>query len=357
MISMDNGSRKGKIQTVLGLIRGEDLGMTLPHEHLFIELGLWFKPPVQATLRFRADEKIARSHPDINWFRIHPYANRDNTRLMDEREAVFELERFKAAGGASLVDVTLDCIGRDPDALYRVSKVTGVNIIMGCGYYVGDIQPNTYDRKSEESICQEIVKDIIDGVGCKRVKAGIIGEVGCSWPLHEREKRSLRASALAQQETGAAITIHPGRHDNSPREIIKMLKEAGADLERVIICHIDRTPFSLKSRLEFAEAGCTLEYDLFGWEGYYPLDLAVAHMPNDVQRIKEIIELREHGYIKQVLVSHDICYKTRRYSYGGHGYDHLLENAIPVMLAWGLSQDDIDIIMKENPSRLLSFKK
>lgn len=255
-----------------------------------------------------------------------------------------------------MVDVTIDNIGRDPDALCRVSQITGVNIIMGCGYYVGEIQPESYDRKSEEEICQEIVNDILVGVGNKRVKAGIIGEIGCSWPLPEREKRSLRASALAQQDTGAAITVHPGRHEESPCQIIEILKEAGADLQRVIICHIDRTPFSLESRLKIADAGCTLEYDLFGWEGYYPLDLAVAHMPNDVQRIKEIIEMRDHGYLKQIFISHDICYKTRRYTYGGHGYDHILENAVPVMLAWGLSRDHIDTIMQDNPRQMLSFR-
>ena len=149
-------SKSGKIQTVLGLIDPDDLGITLPHEHLFIELGLWFKEPSQATLKLMAEEKIRIDHPDISWFKYHPYSNKDNLRLFNEKEAVYELLRFKAAGGKSVVDVTLDNIGRDPAAIARVSRLSGVNVVMGCGYYVGEIQAKGYDQKPVEDITAEI---------------------------------------------------------------------------------------------------------------------------------------------------------------------------------------------------------
>ena len=270
---------KNHIQTVLGPIEKDQLGITLPHEHLFIELGVLFNDPNEATARYLAEEKIRRSHPDIAWFRLHPYSNKDNLRLLSEKEAVSELLRYRAVGGQSIVDVTLDCIGRDPAALCRVSRMSGVNIIMGCGYYIGQLQSSAYDLKTEQQITDEIVKDIQIGVGPDQIKAGLIGEIGCSWPLSERERKSLRASAVAQKETGAVISIHPGRHEDSPMEIINILVKSGADPERIIMSHIDRTPFLLETRLEIADTGCVLEYDLFGWEGYYPLDLAVAHSP------------------------------------------------------------------------------
>ena len=344
-----------RIQTVLGPVERDQLGITLPHEHLFIELGVLFNHPSAASLRHLAEEKIRLDHPDIGWLRMHPYSNKDNLRLLSETEAVEDLLRFKAQGGRTLVDVTLDSIGRDPQALCRVSRMTGVHVVMGCGYYIGELIPPEFDRKTEREIADEIVKDLKVGVGPDRVPAGIIGEIGCQWPLADREKKSLRASAMAQAETGAPLTIHPGRHEDAPMEIIKILTEAGADPERIIICHIDRTPFTLETRLKIADAGAVLEYDLFGWEGYYPLELAVAHMPNDVQRIKEIIEMRDRGHLSRVLASHDICYKTRRYAYGGHGYAHILQNAVPVMRAWGLSADEIHAIVCGNPGRLLAF--
>ena len=47
----------------------------------------------------------------------------------------------------------------------------------------------------------EVVKGV-GGSGGSGVRCGIIGEIGCSWPLGDTERRSLQAAALAQKETG-----------------------------------------------------------------------------------------------------------------------------------------------------------
>lgn len=352
---MSTDDRKGKVQTVLGLIEAKDLGVTLPHEHLFIDMCVWFIQPQGASERGLAEQLITRDHPDIGWFRINSYSNRDNLRLLGEEEAVKEFLMFKHAGGHSVVDNTNVNLGRDPDALCRVARATGLNIIMGSGYYVGEAQSSEFDKKDEKQIAEEIVRDALLGVGSNKIRAGLIGELGCSWPLQDREKKVLHAAARAQKETGLPINIHPGRHEESGVQILAILEEAGADLKRVILSHMDRTPFSLPKRLEMAKTGCVLEYDVFGYEGYYPIELAVAHLPNDVQRIKEIIELRDHGFLKQIFISHDICSKTRRYTYGGHGYSHILRNVLPVMRCWRIRDEDITTIMVENPRRLFTI--
>ena len=82
---------------------------------------------------------------------------------------------------------------------------------------------------------REIVNDVVEGVGDTGVRAGIIGELGCSWPLRPNEAKVLKASAQAQKETGAPITIHPGRHIDAPFEIIDVLDKAGADISRVVM--------------------------------------------------------------------------------------------------------------------------
>jgi len=51
------------------------------------------------------------------------------------------------------------------------------------------------------------------------VQAGIIGEIGCSWPLHKDERKVLLAAALASKETGAAICVHPGRDETAPAKV------------------------------------------------------------------------------------------------------------------------------------------
>ena len=134
------------------------------------------------------------------------------------------------------------------------------------------------------------------GVANTGVKAGIIGELGCSWPVTENERKVLRAGAQAQRETGAAILIHPGRNKAAPFEIIDVLAEAGADVSRVIISHLERTIAGADAYIELAQTGCCLELDLFGWEtsnyAYSEMD-----MISDAQRMDIIQRLIEEGFL------------------------------------------------------------
>jgi phosphotriesterase-related protein len=232
---------------------------------------------------------------------------------------------------------------------------------MGSGYYADS--PKTSNRVSgmgEEAIAEEIVGDFTRGVDGTRVRAGIIGELGCSWPLRPNEAKGLRAGALAQTLTGAAVTVHPGRNDGAPLEIIEVLSTAGADLNRVVINHMDRCGYSLETRLSLLKAGCYIEYDLFGFEGYYPARVALAEgklpdMPNDLGRIKEILNLIERGFLERILLSHDIGMKVMLTSYGGWGYAHLLREVVPLMQVYGVTDEQIYTMMVENPKRLLTI--
>jgi phosphotriesterase-related protein len=68
------------------------------------------------------------------------------------------------------------------------------------------------------------------------------------------------------------------------------------------------------------------------------------------------IGLIDRGFIDQILISQDLCWKHRLRSYGGHGYDHILRNVIPVMRAKGISEDRIHTLLVRNPKRLLTFQ-
>jgi phosphotriesterase-related protein len=59
--------------------------------------------------------------------------------------------------------------------------------------------------------------------------------------------------------------------------------------------------------------------------------------------------------MKQIVISHDICHRTRLTRYGGHGYQHIFRNVIPMMRWRGSSEAEIDTIMVETPKRLLTF--
>lgn len=354
----------GKAQTVLGAIDAASLGITLPHEHCLIDMSLWFMEPSTATGKLVAHQPL--SYENLWFVRYHPYSNRDNIQLLDEQEAIDELSYFKRAGGSTLVDMTNTGLGRDPLALARISRATGLNIIMGSGYYVRQIGA-TGTKPTEETVTEEIVRDITVGVGDTGIRAGMIGEIGTEWPLEEIDKMAVCAAAHAQKETGAPINIHPGHSPTCPLEIIESLDKAGADISRVVMSHMEsRIPGyeNHDTRIRLAKTGCYIEYDTFSFEGWMPENCRMvlsednpvkADLPNDAARINEIMALVEEGFLNQILISQDHCFKSRLCRYGGPGYAHILNNVVPLMRQKGITEEQIHTILVENPKRLLSF--
>lgn len=350
---MERSQLAGKIQTVLGLIDPEDMGVTLPHEHLVSDGSCWYIEPAEASVKAMVRQPV--SLDNLWWVRYHLFQNRDDLLLLDEQEAIDEIMRFKLAGGDSVVEMSNIGLGRDPTALARISRATGLNIIMGSGYYLDVSHGPEMDAKPQEEITDEIVRDITKGVGNTGIRAGLIGEIGCSWPMTDNERKSLLASARAQQLTGANLNVHPGQGEDAAMEIVRLLDKAGADLSRTTIDHIDRAVRELANRIKLAETGCYLEYDLFGREGYYPTQHRVIDLPNDAQRINEIMELIERGFLNQILISQDIWNKIQRCAYGGWGYAHIMRNTLPVMRVKGMTDQQIHTIMVENPRRAFTF--
>ena len=230
---------RGMVQTVLGPVSPETLGTTTAHEHLLLDFSVVFQEPEAASERGLAFEPVGLDN--LAWTRYDPFRSRDNLMLVDEDTTVEEAMLFRAAGGRTIVDTTTRGIGRDPAAAARISRRTGLNVVIGSGYYVGASHPDGMDAMSEDEIAAEIVSDVTTGQG--GVKAGVIGELGCSWPLWDNERKVLRAGARAQVETGASIIIHPGRSEDAPFEILDVLAAEGADVERVVIGHLGRTYF------------------------------------------------------------------------------------------------------------------
>jgi phosphotriesterase-related protein len=344
-----------KVQTVLGLVDPDQLGITLPHEHLLANLA-----DVYFVESDEPDEKRVAHEPvrmeNLYRMKTHCVGNVDNQMLTNEELAIEEAEIFKAAGGDTIVELTSIGLARDPLGLARISRATGLNIVMGSGYYVAPSHPPEIATMSGKEIADGIEHDILESVDGTRIRSGIIGEIGCSTPMTENEAKILRACATAQRATGAAISVHPGFSDDSLLEIASTLDEAGADLGRTVIGHVDVFSYSPEVLRRLASAGCYLEYDTFGYpatpatfQGSY-LDLS-----SDAQRINDIIQLIEEGYMNQILVSQDHCFKHLLVTYGGYGYAHILRDLVPVMLSKGLSQEQINTIMVDNPKRLLTF--
>jgi len=354
--TLRNTEPKGKVQTVLGIIDPDSLGVTLPHEHLLCDLSVYFSEPIEAGERKLAYEPVKMEN--LSWIRTHCMQNLDDLKLDDEELIIKEALFYKNEGGNTIIELSNKGLSRDPRGLARISRATGLNVIMGAGYYVGASHPPELSTKTVEEITEEIVRDITVGVEDTGIRAGIIGEIGCTIPLLETERKVLQASAAAQQRTGAAINIHPSSRDDLALEATDILDKAGADLSRTIISHTNHFGFSTTTLHKLADAGCYVEIDIFGHPAV-PLPSLVfgrhLDLPSDTQRINAIIQLVNEGHLNKILVSHDVVFKTNLITHGGDGYAHILRNVVRWMKNKGVSAEQLHTIMVENPKRVLPF--
>jgi phosphotriesterase-related protein len=312
-----------------------------------------FREPATGAARGLSRQPVSLAN--LGWVRHHFSSNLDNLQLLDETVARDEALLFKHAGGQTFVDPTNRGLARDPLALARMARATGLNIIMGSGYYVAAAHPPGMDTRTVDDIARELVTDLTVGVDGTGVRAGFIGEIGTTWPWTDNEKKVVRAAVAAQRETGAALMIHPGRHERLPLAIVDFIRKEGADLERTIMCHIERTIADRGVLLELAATGVRLEYDLFGLEtSYYPYNPAFD-MPNDGERMRQILFLIERGHLAQILMSHDIAYKHCLTKWGGFGYHHLLVNVIPRLRDRGADDRTIQTLLVDNPRRAFTY--
>jgi len=343
----------GQIQTVLGALAPDAVGITLAHEHLLIDFKVMFAEPATASDKGRAWEPVSLAN--LGWVRQNFNANLDNLRLLDERVAGDEILLFKEAGGRTVVDPTPTSLGRNPQALARIARATGLNVVMGAGYYVAASHPPDMDRRTVDELAREMIADVTSGVGDTGIRAGLIGEIGTTAPWTDNEKRVLRAAVAAQRETGAPLMIHPGRHAAMPMALAEFVLKEGGDLRRTIMCHLCRTIADVQAVIDLAQTGIWLEYDLFGLENsYYPYNPSFD-MPNDGGRMTHVLALIAAGHGGQVLMSHDIAYKTSLVKYGGYGYHHLLVNVVPRLRAKGVDDAGLRRLLVENPTRAFAF--
>ncbi len=344
-----------KVQTVLGPVDPDSLGITLYHEHLLTSLVAWYEEPVEASEKGMARQPV--STENMWWIRTHRPNNLDNCQLGDEQTAIDEAMQFKVSGGGTIAEVSNIGLARDPLGLKQIALATGLNIIMGSGYYIGASHPPELKTMTEDDIAEGIIRDIMVGVGDTGVKAGIIGEIGCSRPLQEGEKKVLCASAKAQRQTGAPLMIHPAFDDDITLGIVNILDDAGADLSHTVICHVNVYAFKPETLRKIADTGCYLGYESFGNLGYpHMLHERLLEHRCDLDYLDAIAGLITDGYLDHILIAHDICFKDFLTVYGGNGYAHIIRNVMPVMKVRGFPEEQIQAIMVENPKCYMQFK-
>ena len=354
----------GKIQTVTGPIEPDQLGVTLFGDMLFQDLGLFRKPPAEASAR---DQYFSPVTPEVlSNARYYGMRNQNLLRLGNVRDAITEAMLFKQWGGQAIMDGAGINMGRDPVALARVARATGLNIIMGGSYYAVRSHPEDMDDRTEDDLLKKLVTDIVDGVDGTGIKVGIMGETGLTAPTAPNEIKVLRATGRAHLETGCPIIIHPGENDELPIEHIDLLTSLDVPLKHVVMAHV--STMSDETLMTLLTAGCYVRYEMGQDDAarspytktYSGTNESAAlkfqrSAPSDGDQIQKIIELIEKGYGDKILVSSDMNSSARLTVNGGHGYQYMLANVVPRMQASGLTQEAIDNIFINNPQKALTY--
>ena len=349
----------GLVQTVLGPLPSEQLGPTLMHEHIFLDIrrpahtpnprpGEWDEAAGDP-LTLDALAAVRRGRPNI-----------DNDVLGDFDTALDEVGDFARQGGGTMVEVTPNGVGRDARALARLSRASGLNIVMGAGWYQKDLHPAGFSDRSIDDLAAEIVRDIVLGVPdadgrSTGIRSGIIGEVGAEGdPVDPQEMRSVRAAGRASALTGAPITLHMGGFGEAKLRVLDALEEEGADPRSVVFGHAGTIADDMDLARRLLSRGVTVEADFLGttgspWGTLFPFtDRSVA---------RGFAQLVAEGWGSQLVLGGDVCQRVQLRRYGGHGYGYIVDHFLPTLAEFGVAPEALDRMMVENPARALAFRE
>ena len=340
------------IITVNGPIPGSELGYTLHHEHVFIDTSVDYREPPPDIAGLLAELEVDLEAPitlkSIGFLRREPLWSVSNQILDSYGDALVELGWARRAGVKSILDLTPILAGRQPAALRRLSQDLGMHIVTGTGYYREAYHPPVVGTMSVDQLEQQFLAEVSVGIDGTGVRAGLIGECGTTYQgISTVEERVLVAAARVQRATGVPVMVHT----EGNREVVlaaqRILESAGADPSRIHICHVNGAPWWQ----EVVETGATIGHDCFG--STFSIDSETKMNPTDESRIDDVKRIFDAGFGRSVMISNDICFKSRLHAYGGWGYDHIQTNLGPYLRKAGFSDDDLQTLFVDNPRRLV----
>lgn len=344
--------RSGEIMTVRGPIAADQLGVTLMHEHILNDCRCWWHAPTTPERQYLAEGFVCMEI--LGELRQDPFVNRHNITLDDEPLAILELKDFAAAGGNTIVEPTCQGIGRNPLALRRISEATGLNIVMGAGYYLASSHPEKVTGLTVRAIADEIVHEALHGVDGTDVRIGLIGEIGVSADFTAEEEKSLRGAAQAQVRTGLPLMVHLPGWLRLGHRVLDIVADEGADLNHTVLCHMNPSHADIAYQSELADRRAFIEYDMIGMDFFYA-DQQVQ-CPSDEDAARSIVTLVEGGYLDRILLSHDVFLKMMLTRYGGNGYAYILRHFLPRLKRHGLDGATLQTLLRDNPRSVFQSK-
>jgi len=253
--------------------------------------------------------------------------------------------QYYASHFQALFEATPAFLGRDPLLLRRLSEASGLHLVTNTGYYGAakdkHVPAHAYEddpRRLSERWTREFERGI-EGTG---IRPGFLKLGVDSGPLSEIDRKLVEAGALCHLDTGLAIAVHTG-DDTAARDILSTLKAQGVSPEAYLWVHAqsgkDRPTHDWAAR-----EGAWLEFDGVGWG---PLD----------DHLNAVVDMKRRGRLDRVLVSQDAGWYHVGEPGGGtyRPYTALFDRFVPALKARGLTEEDIQTLLVDNPARAFAI--
>ena len=297
--------------TTLGPKSADELGLILPHEHVFVDLRTWDQP---GYAQAETADVIALIAPEI--------------------------ARAQAAGVTALVECSTVGVGRRPDILQAVSEATGFPLVVPTGVYREPWIPDWIRAAPEAELREWMTGELLDEIKPDGVKAGWIKLSAGDDGLTECETKVLWAAAAAGVATNAVIGSHTIR-GQVVRDQLKIIESAGYSAERFIWIHTQAEP-DFEMHLEIARRGAWIEYDAIGSD----------HVSDDyfLEHIQRVLDA---GLGDHLLLSHDRGWYDPALPGGGtpKPFTYLSETFLPKLRQAGVDEPTLHQLTHSNPFR------
>jgi predicted metal-dependent phosphotriesterase family hydrolase len=314
----------GYVNTVLGPIHCEELGITANHEHV-----MWGVPG------WEYDPKW--------WFNV--------PKIFEK--CYLDLTDFRQLGGRSYVDCSGIGLGRDVNFYTTLAACTGIQIVAATGFWADNGIYNYFRNKDVDYFEKLFFRELTEGMGQTRTKAGVIKVGNISRgakDFSQLEIKEHQAAVRAARRAGVGIITHG---IGQARRQVEVLESESVDPSRVVISHADALySIDLERDQEFAKKGFYIGYDHIGIEEWSSMPYA---MP-DEKRIDLVLKMLDAGFKDRIILSCDTNSWSLGWNTPKHTVGHLLRSFVPKLRSRGVSDKVINDILIENPKRFLTIQ-
>jgi phosphotriesterase-related protein len=313
------------VPTLDGPLGTAQLGTVLMHEHVF-----------------NLTAEIQLVHPGFNGWD-------PDVEIPKARE---QLRAVKEAGIDTIVELSPIGLGRSLDLIRRAAEGSGLNLILATGLYTYDVLPRPWHFQGpgtlldgEEPLDALMRADLGDGIEGSGVRPGMLKCAIDAAGLTEHVERVVRSVCRVHRETGTPICIHTSAPHERGREALRVLAEEEVDPARVMLAHCGDTT-DLAYLEELAASGALLGMDRFGLDVLLPYE----------DRVATVVAMCERGHADKMILSQDaMCFTDwfppglREQMAPNWHFLHVVQDVVPDLLGRGVSQDEVDLMLRGNP--------